>query len=59
MMKRIAHIALLMILGFSFKGSHAQQELMVSQYMFNQMFLNPAYAGSHEYWESSLLYRNQ
>jgi type IX secretion system PorP/SprF family membrane protein len=32
---------------------------MVSQYMFNQLFLNPAYAGSHDYMSSSLLHRSQ
>ncbi len=37
----------------------AQQEVMVSQYMFNQLFLNPAYAGSHAYMSSSLLHRTQ
>jgi len=37
----------------------AQQEVMVSQYMFNQLFLNPAYAGSHPYMSGSLLHRSQ
>lgn len=37
----------------------AQQEVMVSQYMFNGLFLNPAYAGSHGYASSSLLHRSQ
>ena len=37
----------------------AQQEVMVSQYMFNGLFLNPAYAGSHGYASSSLLHRAQ
>ena len=37
----------------------AQQEVMVSQYMFNGLFLNPAYAGSHGYTSSSLLHRTQ
>jgi len=37
----------------------AQQEVMVSQYMFNGLFINPAYAGSHPYWSSSLLHRSQ
>ena len=32
---------------------------MVSQYMFNGLFLNPAYAGSHGYVSSSLLHRAQ
>lgn len=37
----------------------AQQDAMVSQYTFNGIFLNPAYSGSHNYFSSSLLYRNQ
>lgn len=37
----------------------AQQEVMVSQYMFNQLFLNPAYAGTHGYMSGSLLHRSQ
>lgn len=39
--------------------AHAQQEVMVSQYMFNGLFLNPAYAGSHGYVSSSFLHRAQ
>lgn len=52
------HIALFICLLFSLEGK-AQQDLTVSQYMFNQSFLNPAYAGTHEYWEASALYRTQ
>jgi len=37
----------------------AQQEIMMSQYMFNGLFLNPAYAGSHPYTSASLLHRAQ
>lgn len=37
----------------------AQQDVMVSQYMFNGLFLNPAYAGSHKYFSSTLLHRSQ
>ena len=36
-----------------------QQEVMVSQYMFNGLFLNPAYAGTHPYVSGSLLHRAQ
>ncbi|MBL4862156.1 MAG: PorP/SprF family type IX secretion system membrane protein, partial [Crocinitomicaceae bacterium] len=36
-----------------------QQDPMISQYMFNGLYLNPAYAGSHEYWSSTLNYRTQ
>ncbi len=39
--------------------AHAQQELMISQYMFNGLFINPAYAGSHPYTSSTMLHRSQ
>lgn len=44
---------------FSAASVHAQQDPMVSQYMFNGLYLNPAYAGSHDYWSSTLTFRNQ
>tara|TARA_B100000809_G_C15138474_1_gene531797 strand:- start:1238 stop:2158 length:921 start_codon:yes stop_codon:yes gene_type:complete len=50
---------LISILALSALFSSAQQEVMVSQYMFNGLFINPAYAGSHKYFSSSLLHRNQ
>ena len=37
----------------------AQQDAQYSQYMFNQLALNPAYAGSREALATSLVYRNQ
>lgn len=37
----------------------SQQDPMLSQYMFNGLALNPAYAGSHKYWSSTFTYRNQ
>jgi type IX secretion system PorP/SprF family membrane protein len=40
-------------------GAKAQQEVMVSQYMFNGLFLNPAYAGSHDFANATVLHRNQ
>jgi type IX secretion system PorP/SprF family membrane protein len=46
------------LLAFSL-SSFAQQELQVSQYMFNGLFLNPAYAGTHPYWSATLLHRSQ
>ncbi len=54
-MKKIL-ITITVLLGL--KGV-SQQDLMVSQYMFNGLFLNPAYAGSHEYVSSTLLHRTQ
>jgi type IX secretion system PorP/SprF family membrane protein len=55
-MKRIATV--ISMLAFSLMGS-AQQELQISQYMFNGLFLNPAYAGTHPYWSATVLHRSQ
>ncbi|MDF2435787.1 MAG: hypothetical protein K0Q95_163 [Bacteroidota bacterium] len=40
-------------------SSFAQQDIMISQYMFNGLLLNPAYSGTHKYFSSTLLHRNQ
>lgn len=58
-MKHIQRILLAALAAGCVTGASAQQEVMVSQYMFNQLFLNPAYAGSHPYMSSSLLHRAQ
>ena len=58
-MKTIRHILTLVLAVLGCSNLFAQQEVMVSQYMFNQLFLNPAYAGSHPYMSSSLLHRSQ
>jgi type IX secretion system PorP/SprF family membrane protein len=52
-------ILLITSLALSSLFVSAQQEVMVSQYMFNGLFINPAYAGSHKYFSSTLLHRNQ
>jgi type IX secretion system PorP/SprF family membrane protein len=56
-MKKVILTAVLAIAGLA--GLKAQQEAMFSQYMFNQLFLNPAYAGTQKYISSTLLYRDQ
>lgn len=43
----------------SSKESNAQQEAMYSQYMFNSLAINPAYAGSRNVISATALYRNQ
>ena len=58
-MKNIKHIIILAIVALTGNKSFAQQDPMVSQYMFNQLFLNPAYAGCHPYTQAMLLYRQQ
>ena len=50
---------LTVLCAFLFTTAHAQYEPMFTQYMFNETFINPAYAGSHENMATALLYRNQ
>lgn len=49
----------IILLSLTVSVNYAQQDVMISQYMFNGLFLNPAYAGSHKYFSSTLLHRNQ
>ncbi|AQG78155.1 type IX secretion system membrane protein PorP/SprF [Spirosoma montaniterrae] len=51
--------ALLLILVIGSSQVRAQQDKMFSQYMFNMMALNPAYAGSRDVLSMTALYRNQ
>lgn len=53
---------ILLALGLLLAGiakTSAQQTPMISQYMSNQIFLNPAYAGTHDYATLSGLMRKQ
>ncbi len=50
---------ILLALGASGTEVLAQQDKMYSQYMFNMMALNPAYAGSRDVMSATGLYRNQ
>ena len=57
---RYSHTILIVVtLALSAQRTSAQQELMISQYMFNGLLVNPAYAGSHGYVSTSLLHRSQ
>lgn len=55
-MKKLLFISAIL---FGSSGVYAQQEMMLSQYMFNGLFLNPAYSGTHSYAEATGLYRAQ
>ncbi|NND11743.1 MAG: PorP/SprF family type IX secretion system membrane protein, partial [Flavobacteriaceae bacterium] len=58
-MRRIRYIAMILILfGFS-KPAKAQQFPQFTQYMYNTISVNPAYAGSREFMVINLLNRNQ
>ena len=55
-MKKIILTAMVVITSISLK---AQQDAMISQYMFNGVFLNPAYSGTHQYFSSTAMHRSQ
>src|ERR1041385_2330583 len=61
-MKKINNMnkAIVMIL-FMFAGfaGKAQYDAMFTQYMFNEMFINPAYAGSKDAMAVNMLHRQQ
>ena len=52
-------IKLLCVCMLLFSIVRAQQDYMITQYMFNGLFINPAYTGVHKYFTTSLLHRNQ
>lgn len=52
-------MAILFLLGMRPSAALAQQEAQYSQYMFNGLFLNPAYAGSREQASLNVIGRNQ
>ncbi|MFM2207911.1 MAG: hypothetical protein RL213_1886 [Bacteroidota bacterium] len=59
-MKNFTRILILSCLISAGAGrSAAQQDVLLSQYMFNHMLINPAYAGNKDYTVSQLLYRRQ
>ena len=52
-------VLVLLTLGVGSTEVRAQQDKMYSQYMFNMLALNPAYAGSRDVLSATGLYRNQ
>ena len=57
-MKRIC-LLLLPLMMAAAPQLKAQQDVMISQYLFNGLLVNPGYAGSHPYTSSTLLHRSQ
>ncbi len=56
-MKKILTIVIAFLLGYSHLS--AQQDAEYSMYMFNGLYLNPAYAGSQDVISTTALYRHQ
>ena len=57
-MNKILLITLLLLSGVSYRLA-AQQNIVYSQYIYNGLLINPAYAGSHVQLSATLSYRNQ
>ena len=49
----------LLLLPVLIVKSYAQQIPVMSQYMFNGLVINPAYAGSKDYMSTTLMVRKQ
>ena len=59
LIKRIRWICAVVMLCMLSVNTEAQQQPMYSQYMFNMLNINPAYAGSRGVGTATALYRNQ
>jgi type IX secretion system PorP/SprF family membrane protein len=57
-LKKIVLVSLLLLHGISFQLA-AQQSIVYSQYIYNGLIINPAYAGSHIQLSATVSYRNQ
>ncbi|MBK9147192.1 MAG: type IX secretion system membrane protein PorP/SprF [Flavobacteriales bacterium] len=58
-MRCSVHIAVLALALAGVRASHAQQDPLYSQYMFNMLAVNPAYAGSADIFTAMALSRHQ
>lgn len=58
-MKNPNKIFAFIILLLATSLAYGQQDPMISQYMTNQIYFNPAYAGTHDYASASAAYRKQ
>lgn len=59
MVRVIVRVVLIFIISFQSNVLFGQQNAMFSQYMFNALAINPAYAGSRNVVAATALYRNQ
>ncbi|WP_151675485.1 type IX secretion system membrane protein PorP/SprF, partial [Patiriisocius marinus] len=58
-MKRIITLITVLVLLVFTTSSFAQQDAQYTQYMYNTLSINPAYAGSRDVLSVLGLYRNQ
>ena len=57
-LKKIVFVFVLLLNGIGFRSA-AQQSIVYSQYIYNGLLINPAYAGSHIQLSATVSYRNQ
>ena len=57
-LKKIVFVLVLLLNGIGFRLA-AQQSIVYSQYIYNGLLINPAYAGSHIQLSATVSYRNQ
>ena len=57
--KKIIILSFVFLTAYSFQKIHAQTEPMYSQYMYNMLGVNPAYAGNREALSLNFFQRNQ
>ena len=58
MKTKTLYIGVVIFTLLSFR-TDAQQSMVYSQYIFNGLLINPAYAGSHVQFSATISYRNQ
>lgn len=58
-MKILKTSLVVVLLALLWNTSQAQQYPVYSQYLFNGLVINPAYAGSHVQFSATAMYRNQ
>ncbi|MDX5348951.1 MAG: type IX secretion system membrane protein PorP/SprF [Hymenobacteraceae bacterium] len=58
-LKNAAVVTLMLCGGLSAKQAQAQQQPQYTQYIFNGLVLNPAYAGTKEQTQANVLHRSQ
>lgn len=59
MTQRFRILKVILLLGVAVPGAQAQQTPVFSQYYFNELVINPAYAGAHVQLSLTSMYRNQ
>jgi type IX secretion system PorP/SprF family membrane protein len=59
MYKSFTKIAFLLTGMLACLSAYSQQDVQFSQYMFNGLYINPAYAGYREQWNVNVFYRTQ